>query len=326
MLNAKKSLLVIMFLVCSLLVVSAEANAKSFLDKINDILNPMGNDPVNPPANIPGSQIPGNAVTGDPETMFSEKALEAMAALGDPWAKLKLEEIRAKKFSDLLYQRYKAISWFNIFSKLDAYSAYKNANNVYKQAAERSRQFELTNPNSGGIIQGIDQINESVLEFKALFGDKKAQAQLELIRAKREYTKIKYQYDSASLLDKLKYRDQLNYAKARYELAIQNYAIVVGKAPQNTPPQVATPPIVPQNQGTFNNQQPVNNNNQTVYVDPAKNAALKYVRERVDASYKRYTMYMSSPNPDPQILKQYENEYLRQIEEYKRISASPSNF
>lgn len=326
MLKAKKSLLVIMLLVCSLLMVSAEANAKSFLDKINDILNPMGNDPVNQPSNIPGSQIPGNVVTGDPETMLSEKALEAMAALGDPWARLKLEEIRAKKFSDLLYQRYKAISWFNIFSKLDAYSSYKNAKNVYTQAAERSRQFELTNPNSGGIIQGIDQISESVLEFKALFGDKKAKAQLELIRAKREYTQIKYQYDSASLFDKLKFRDQLNYAKARYELALQNYAIAAGKVPQDVPPQVAVPQVNQnQNQGSVNNQQP-NANTQTPYVDPAKNAALKFVRDRVDASYKRYTMYMSTPNPDPQILKQYENEYLIQIEEYKRISGGPSTF
>jgi hypothetical protein len=326
MLNAKKSLLVIMLLVCSLFLVSAEANAKSFLDKINDILNPMGNKPVNQPSNIPGSQIPGNVVTGDPETMLSEKALEAMAALGDPWARLKLEEIRAKKFSDLLYQRYKAISWFNIFSKLDAYSAYKNAKNVYTQAAERSRQFELANPNSGGIIQGIDQISESVLEFKALFGDKKAKAQLELIRAKREYTQIKYQYDSASLFDKLKFRDQLNYAKARYELALQNYAIVAGKAPQNVPPQVAVPQVNQnQNQGNVNTQQP-NVNNQTPYVDPAKNAALKFVRDRVDASYKRYTMYMSTPNPDPQVLKQYETEYLTQIEEYKRISGGPSTF
>jgi len=317
-------MLFIMLLVCSLLMVSVEANAKSFLDKINDILNPMGNDPVNQPSNIPGSQIPGDAVTGDPETMFSEKALEAMAALGDPWAKLKLEEIRAKKFSDLLYQRYKAISWFNIFSKLDAYSAYKNAKNVYTQAAERSRQFELTNPNSGGIIQGIDQINESVLEFKALFGDKKAQATLELIRAKREYTQIKYKYDSASLLDKLQYRAELNYAKTRYELAIQNYAIITGKAPQNTPPNVEVPQVNPNvNQ---NVSQPNVNNQPMPQVDPAKDAALKFVRERVDASYKRYTTYMSTPNPDPQILKQYENEYYRQLEEYKRISSGTSKF
>lgn len=315
-----------MLIVCSLMVVSVEANAKSFLDKINDILNPMGNNPVNPPANIPGNQIPGNAVTGDPETMFSEKALEAMAALGDPWAKLKLEEIRAKKFSDLLYQRYKAISWLNIFAKLDAYSAYKNARGVYMQAAERSRQFELSNPNSGGIIQGIDQINESVLEFKALFGDKKAKATLELIRAKREYANIKYQYDSASLLDKLKYRDQLNYAKARYELAIQNYAMIVGAAPQNVPPNVAVPPLNQnQNQNQNIGQQPINNNNQP-QLNANEDAALKFVRERMEASYKRYTTYMSTPNPNPQILKQYENEYLRQLEEYRRIASANSRF
>lgn len=323
MLKAQRSILFIMLIVCSLLVVSVEANAKSFLDKINDILNPMGNNPVNPPANIPGNQIPGNAVTGDPETMFSEKALEAMAALGDPWAKLKLEEIRAKKFSDLLYQRYKAISWFNIFAKLDAYSAYKNARSVHMQAAERSRQFELSNPNSGGIIQGIDQINESVLEFKALFGDKKAKATLELIRSKREYANIKYQYDSASLFDKLKYRDQLNYAKARYELAIQNYAAIVGAAPQNVPPNVAVPPV---NQNQNIGQQPINNNNNQPQVNPAEDAALKFVRERMEASYKRYTTYMSTPNPNPQILKQYENEYLRQLEEYRRIASGNSRF
>ncbi len=325
MLKKQRILLFIMVLICSLFIVSVNAEAKSFLDKINDILNPMGNDPVNPPANIPGGQISGNAVTGDPETMFSEKALETMAALGDPWAKLKLEELRAKKFSDLLYQRYQAISWFNLFTKLDAYSAYKNAKNVYMQTAERSRQFELSNPNSGGIIQGIDQINESVLEFKALFGDKKAQATLELIRAKREYANIKYQYDAAGLLDKLKYRDQLNYAKARYELAIQNYAAIVGKAPQNVPPAVNTQPQTNQNQNQNIVQQPVNTQ-PLPEVDHTQNAALKFVRDRVDASYKRYTTYMSTPNPDPQVLKQYETEYLRQLDEYSRIANGNSKF
>lgn len=191
------------------------------IGSVNNAINPMANPNANQPVNTPVNRINPNAVSGDPETKYSEKALEGMALLGDRWAKLKLDELRAKKMADMLYTKYKSISWLNVFKKLDAYSDYKNAKNYYVMTAEQVRQYEIANPNSGGIVQGIDQINESVLEFKALFGDKKAQAQLEVLRAKREYDRIKLQYDSAGLFEKLKYRGELKYAEARYQEALK---------------------------------------------------------------------------------------------------------
>ncbi|HOT76924.1 MAG TPA: tetratricopeptide repeat protein, partial [Candidatus Wallbacteria bacterium] len=193
------------------------------IGSVNNAINPMANQNVNPPVNTPINRIDPGRVSGNPETVYSEKALEGMALLGDRWAKLKLDEIRAKKMADRLQQQYKSISWLNLFKKLDALSNYKDAQKYYVTAAEQVRQYEVANPNSGGIVQGIDQINESVLEFKALFGDKKAQAQLELLRAKRDYEKIKLQYDSAGLFEKLKYRGELKYAQARYEEAVKAF-------------------------------------------------------------------------------------------------------
>lgn len=343
---------------------SAGAGASNISGRVNEILgsvnnaiNPMANQNVNQPVNTPVNQMNLNRVTGNPETKYSEKALEGMALLGDRWARLKLDEIRAQKMAEILHRQYKSVSWFNIFKKLDAYSTYKNAKNYHLMTAEQVRQYELANPNSGGIVQGIDQINESVLEFKALFGDKKAQAQLELLRSKREYEKIKLQYDSAGLFEKLKYRGELQYAKTRYEEAVKAFENI-NRGTANT--AISTNNAININTTTgvnnINDANRVNNTNtitntvtninsggQTTIVsdnvvvdknggfviesndDPsiyANNASLASAKAKMDAAYKNYIDYMSQSNPSQSKLEQLYKEYVKAIEVFQNVAHS----
>lgn len=291
------------------------------IGSVNNAINPMANQNSNPPVNTPVNRINPNAVSGNPETVFSEKALEGMALLGDRWAKLKLDEIRAKKMSDMLYTKYKSISWLNIFKKLGAYSDYKNANKYYLNAAEQVRQYEVANPNSGGIVQGIDQINESLLEFKAMFGDKKAQAQLEVIRAKREYEKIKLQYDSAGLIEKLKYRGELKYAEARYQEALKVFenvsrggAVVSGNGLNDGVTVVDNAADVRGN--NYTNTNAVTSTGR-IYNNTD---ALAVAKSRMDAAYKNYINYMGQPNPIQSKLDQLQKEYMSAVETFQNIA------
>jgi hypothetical protein len=321
------------------------------IGSVNNAINPMANPNANQPVNTPVNQINLNNVTGNPESIYSEKALEGMALLGDRWARLKLDEIRARKMADIMHNQYKSISWFNIFKKLDAYSSYKNAKNHYIATAEQVRRYELANPNSGGIVQGIDQISESVLEFKALFGDKKAQAQLEVLRARREYEKIKLQYDSAGLFEKLKYRGRLQYAKTRYEEALKAFEIINRSAAGTR--IVNDSSASNNNITTVNNSNnintvtntvtTVNNNTQTTIVqdnvvtdknggfviesndDPSiyvNNASLASAKAKMDAAYKNYIDYMSLPNPSQSKLEQLYKEYVKAIEVFQNVAHS----
>ncbi|HOD39228.1 MAG: hypothetical protein BWY32_03526 [bacterium ADurb.Bin243] len=327
------------------------------IGSVNNAINPMANQNVNPPVTTPINRIDPGRVSGNPETVYSEKALEGMALLGDRWAKLKLDEIRAKNMADRLNQQYKSISWLNLFKKLDALSNYKDAQKYYVTAAEQVRQYEVANPNSGGIVQGIDQINESVLEFKALFGDKKAQAQLELLRAKRDYEKIKLQYDSAGLFEKLKYRGELKYAQARYEEAVKAFenvsrggselsryganpgvTVVDNAADLNGNVNRTTNTVTNVNSGTTtyisNTNTIYNDGNQTtvVYdnvtldkngrvkatgVTKVDSGVLSAAKNKMDAAYKKYIDYLSGANPVQSTLDQLQNEYMKAIEEYQ---------
>ncbi len=321
------------------------------IGSVNNTINPMANSNANQPVNTPVNQINLNNVTGNPESVYSEKALEGMALLGDRWARLKLDEIRAQKMAEIMYNQYKSISWFNIFKKLDAYSNYKNAKNYYIAAAEQTRQYELANPNSGGIIGGIDQISESVLEFKALFGDKEAKAQLEVLRARREYEKIKLQYDSAGLFEKLKYRGELQYAKTRYEEALKAFEIIkrgaagtriVSDSTANNK-NITTVDNSYNTNTVTNTVTNANNNTQTTIVkdntvtdknggfvikyndDPsiyANNASLASAKAKMDAAYKNYIDYMSLPNPSQSKLEQLYKEYIKAIEVFQNVAHS----
>ncbi len=319
------------------------------IDSVNETINPLSNVNANQSAAVQQNSTGLNTAAGDPENVFSEKALEGFALLGNKWAKLKLDEMRAKKVEDTLYNNYKTISWFNIFKKLDAYSDYKNAKNYHVMMAEEVRRYELANPGSGSVVQGIDQINESVLEFKALFGDKKARAQLEAIKAKREYDKIKLQYDSAGLFEKLKYKSQLEYARTRYEEAVKvfenlnrtgsNTAATVNNSKNNTGATIAnnsnnittttTTITTINNSGnkiiTVNDELIFNQNGKTVissdnssgYVNPSSVASAK---ANMDAAYKKYIDYMSQSNPSKSKLDQLYNEYVNAIEVFQNTA------
>ncbi len=277
-----------------------------FLDNVNDKLAPLNNGGVATPPIVASS---GNSrdynggydstPSGDPETGLSQKALEAMAALGDPWARMKLDEVKAKDYMDNEYNKYKSTSWFNVFSKVGTYFDYKSSKKFYEEAQERTREYKQNNPNAGGIIEGIDEINESVLEFKALFGNKEAKAKLELIRSKREYDRLAYEYEEANMFQKMGMKSDLNYAKKRYENAVAVYAQVKG---------VKSAPSANVNPSSNN---VVSNNN---------NNAQKFAKDRMDAAYKRYMSAINSNNPNTQQLQMLKQEYEMTLSEFKRVS------
>lgn len=296
-----------------------------FFDKVNSKLEPLSGDAARTPDFNPnagtvaesrasttysGGYVYGTDPTGTPETGFSLKALEAMAALGDKWARLKLEELQAKRFMEYQKAVYDNISWFNIFRKVGAWSDYRGAKKYYERAAEMTARYEKENPGSGGagIITGIDSINETVLEVKALFGDKKAKAQLELLRAKREYDRLQLEYNRAGFFDKMKIKNDLDYAKKRYELAVINYQSVMGgKAPVYSTSQIDPIYKNTANPGT------------TSTVASNNNAAVSFAKDRMEAAYKRYTAYLSTSNPDPQKLQLLKMEYEMTLQELNRL-------
>lgn len=295
-----------------------------FLDKVNSKLEPLADNTIrtpdfNPSASGPvaasktdpysGGYVYGTDPTGTPETGFSLKALEAMALLGDKWARLKLEELQAKRFMEYQKSVYDSVSWFNLFKKIGLWSDYRDAKKYYENAAKMTAKYEKENPGSGGsgIISGIDSINESVLEVKALFGDKKAKAQLELLRAKREFDRLTLEYQRAGIFDKMKIKNDLDYAKRRYELAVVNYQAVMGGAK----PVFSTSSIDPAYTKTA-----APGSGAAV---PANNAAMGFAKDRMEAAYKRYTAYLSTANPDPQKLQMLKAEYEMTLQEMNRL-------
>jgi len=276
--------------------------------------------------------------SGYPENKFSEKALEAMAALRDPWSRLKLDEIRNKNYMDYQYRVYKSISWFNIFTKIQAYTDYRKAKSVYVDSRRRTQEYKKNNPGAGDLVEGIDEINESVLEFKALFGNKKAKAQLELIRAKREYERLSYEYERANFFEKMKMRDELKYAERRYQLAKDNwYAVKGGKKPVVS---TEIEPYVPRKSGGRVSYNGINNRvdverrpieKRPIYMPPNKNNSVGYgqcenrgvisyakAKARMDRAYKRYMRELSKRNPNCDKLERYKLEYDRAVSEYNR--------
>jgi|GEM_PF-3949411 len=256
--------------------------------------------------------------TPDEKIGYSEKALESMAALGDKWAKLKVEELRAQKMMELLGKDYKSISWFNTFEKLATLSKYKDAQKYYLDAGERTRAYENENPNSCGIFQGLNQINENVLTFKSLFGDKEAGAKLELLRAKREFETIKLKYDKVGILDKLKLKSECTLAKKRYVRALEAYADVK----QYLESQKQTANGV-SNDNQISNDSQVSNDSQASNSSQVSNStdsqALLTARAKMDAAFKSYTDYMGVEDASKSKLDQLQSEYMKALEEYKSM-------
>ncbi len=292
-----------------------------FLDKVNSKLEPLAQPSVATPGINPSASGTvlaakkddkyygyGEVPTGNPETRWSRKALEAMALLGDKWAKMKLDELNALEFYNAERARYESISWFNIFKKAGAWFDQREARKYYENARERVAEYEKANPNAGGIVEGIDQVNESILEVKALFGDKKAKAQLELIRAKREYDRLTYEYERANLFQKMGMKNELDYAKRRYEQAVINYQRITGK-----PAAGVVAPGSPAGtlDGIFRKD--------VAQVPASNNAAMTFAKDQMEAAYKRYTAYLSTTNPDPQRLAALKAEYEMTLKEYNRL-------
>lgn len=288
-----------------------------FFDKVNSKLEPLAEPSVATPGINPSAGTVaysksstdkyygyGETPTGNPETKWSRKALEAMAALGDTWAKMKLDELNAEEFYAAEKRRYDDISWFNIFKKTGAYFDQRQARKFYENCRERVAKYEKEHPNSGGIVEGIDQVNESILEVKALFGDKKAKAQLELLRAKREYDRLSYEYERAGFFQKMGMKNELDYAKRRYEQAVVNYNNVVGKKSSSVAAGTVSSGAIRPDAAT---------------TSTANNAVVTFAKEQMEAAYKRYTAYLSTSNPEPAKLAILKSEYEMTLQEYNRL-------
>lgn len=254
----------------------------------------------------------------DPTNVINDKALTVMALFGDQWARLKLEEMRAKAKADQLYQKYQSISWLNVFKKFGALSEYEKAKKELKQAEKNVEIYEQNNPGAGKIVNGINSINEKFLEVKAMFGDKKAQATLEYIKTKREYDEYKKKYDQAGFFEKFGMRSTLKFFKEKYDNASKAMFAASGVSADVAVSKPAEIPQQPQG-GIVAGQSGTVVNVPKPAAKPV-NQALNFVKEKVDAAYRKYINYMNSENPDPNVLKTYEREYLRVLEEYKMLS------
>jgi len=265
----------------------------------------------------------------DPTTVVNDKALTVMALFGDQWAKLKLEQMRAQDKADQLYQNYQSISWLNIFKKFSALSEYEKAKKEVTAAENNIEMYEQNNPNAGKIVSSINSINEKFLEVKAMFGDKKAQATLDYIKAKKEYDEYKKKYDQAGFFEKFSMKSTLKYFKERYDVASKAMFAASGVNVANSSPtntgRIADRPAVQQKSDDTHQGGIIAGQSGTIInvSKPAAkpvNQALNFVKEKVDAAYRKYIDCMNSPNPDPTTLKKYEQEYLRVLEEYKMLS------
>lgn len=318
----KTMTMVMVLLVAFAFTVPAQADVfdkvNGFLDNVNNKLDEFNNGlntqtvrtPGIVPDNVGGAPVAASKIDfdfgtdgrSDPSTGLSKKALEAMALFGNQWAKLKLEELRVKEIMDRDQATYKGTSWWNLFSKVGNYFDLRRSRKEYEAAREKTMAYERDHPGCDKIVQGIDSVNETVLEFKALFGNKKAKAQLELLRTQREYEKLKYEYDKAGMLEKLKLKSDLGYAQRRYERALENYAALNG--------------------GNNRANAAVSNTGGITASSPAAggNQISAFAKQQMDAAYKRYMKYMGKRNPDPATLQQLKMEYEMTLQEYNRVN------
>ncbi len=274
---------------------------------------------------------------------ITQKALEVMAATGDAWAKLKLTEINAKNKAEEANNKYKAISWFNIFEKIKALSANKDAKKEYADASGKLLDYEKANPKAGKFVKGIDQINETLLQFQAMLGDKKAKAQLEMVKVKKDLDAFQLKYDAAGFFEKFKLRKELAVKKQAYEKALETFKAAGGNTaavqnvvsqpvPQVSVPKVPTTGRIDENagQGSDNNdiQAAVENAsdqvkaviNETTAVINDTAGDVKTLKEKAEAAYQKYVKQLGSGDLNGQTLEKLQKEYTDVLNEYKKAA------
>ncbi len=244
-------------------------------EKVNKGIDSVTKDNIYTPELINGAPIGTN-------NKYSMKALEAMAALGDEWSKLKMEEINAKRFMENEKEGYEDTSWFNIFNKVDKLIDYRNSKKFYEDADDKIRDFERNNPGSDGVVSGIDQINDSVLEFKALFGNEKAKAQLQYNKARKELEDMEYKYRKAGFFKKFGLKEDLNFAKKQFERAENELSASDGS----------------RNSSSSSVKQMDSESDGGGILD-----IFKKKTQKNSSAYQRYIKYLNQPNPDMNELK-----------------------
>jgi len=277
---------------------------------------------------------------------ITQKALEVMAATGDAWAKLKLTEINAKNKAEEANNKYKAISWFNIFEKIKALSANKDAKKEYADASGKLLDYEKANPKAGKFVKGIDQINETLLQFQAMLGDKKAKAQLEMVKVKKDLDAFQLKYDAAGFFEKFKLRKELAVKKQAYEKALEAFkaaggntaAVQTQNGVSEPVPQVSVPKAttgrIDENagQGSNNNdiQAAVENVsdqvktviNETTTVINNASGDVKTLKEKAEAAYQKYIKQLGSGDLNGQTLEKLQKEYTDVLNEYKKATGA----
>jgi hypothetical protein len=174
----------------------------------------------------------------------------------------------------------------------------------------------------------MDTINETFLEFKALFGDKKAKAKLELLKTERELQRLERVYEEAGMIDKFKMRKELAYARERYEKAVQQYAIAEGKVTTSASSRIPTTPgtvatetaesgnVIDRLKDLGNDlkDRVIGNDDGTVATSPTivnngENATVTALKAQVDAAFRRYMNALNTPNVDKTNLRNLKKEY-----------------
>jgi len=302
--------------------------AKTGNDKIDKTVNKTvntANNTINTITNIL-KPVQKELPTSD---AITQKALEITAATGDAWAKLKLVEINAKKKAEDANDKYKSISWSDMFNKIKALSASKDSQKEYAAASEKLLEYEKNNPEAGKFIKGMDQINENLLQLKSMFGDKKAKAQLEMARAKRELDAFRLKYDAAGFFEKFKLRKELAAKKEAYEKALAAFKAAGGNAILTRKPNANQTGRIAENSGQSQNsdiQTTVQNVSdqvttvisETTTVINNTTGDVKALREKVSAAYQKYIKQLESEDLNSKTLDKLQKEYTDVLNEYKK--------